>query len=126
MSKKDLFILSGGIGKHICFSSCLNKLDKVNIMSPWSKLFTNHPNVNYSYDLIVNPLYDDVEFLSKFKSVQFVEAYNSYFHLNKTHLVNSFRKIFNIDDSEGIYNEIYFTEHEEKTIQPIVSQLQNK
>jgi hypothetical protein len=123
MSKKDLFIVSGGIGKNICFSSCLNKLDKVNVMSAWPKLFTNHPNVNYSYDFTINPLHDDVEFLSKFKSVKFIEAYNSYFHLNKTHLVSSFRKILNIEDDECIYNEIYFTEQEEKVIQSVVTQL---
>jgi len=125
VGNKDLLILDGGIGKNICFSSCLSKLDKVNVMSSWSRLFKNHPNVNYSYDMIVTPLNDNIEFLSKFKNIQFIEGYDSHFYLNKIHLINNYRKILNIEEKQSIYNEIYFTEKEEEDIKPILSKLKN-
>jgi len=125
VGNKDLLILDGGIGKNICFSSCLSKLDKVNVMSSWSRLFKNHPNVNYSYDMIVTPLNDNIEFLSKFKNIQFIEGYDSHFYLNKIHLINNYRKILNIEEKQSIYNEIYFTEKEEEDIKPILSKLEN-
>jgi len=125
MSKKDLYVLNGGIGKQICFTSCLNKLDKVNVMSSWHKLFYNHPNVNFSYDYTLSPITDDTEFLSKFKNVYMVECYDSFFHCNKIHLVQNYRRILNQDLNENIYSEIYFDTNEEENIKPLLEQLKD-
>lgn len=123
--KKDLFIITGGIGKHICFSSCLNKFEKVNIMSAWPEIFKNHPNVNFSYNYNLSPIKDDTVFLNKFNNIYNVEAYDSYFFRNKIHLVKNYRKILKQDLEEDIYNEIYFTEKEEQDLKSLLSQLDN-
>jgi len=125
MITQDLYVLEGGIGKNICFTNCLNKLGKVNLMSTWPKVFLHHPNVNYCYNYMINPIRDDVEFFNKFKNIHFVEGYDSYFLKNKIHLVNNFRKILNQDVDEAIYNEIYFSEEEEENIKPLLEQLNN-
>ena len=44
MYNQDLYVLDGGIGKNICFTNCLAKLGKVNVMSTWPKVFTNNQN----------------------------------------------------------------------------------
>ena len=121
----DLYVLRGGIGKNICFTSCINHLGKINIMSSWPKVFKNHPNVNFCYDHEYSPIIDNISFLNKFDNVYDIEPYDPYFHKNKTHLINNFRRLCSIDQNEEIYNEIYFNENEEEDIQHIVSSLDN-
>lgn len=125
MPNHDLYVLQGGIGKNICFTSCIDTLGKINIMSPWSKVFKNHPNVNFSYNYEVSPIKDNTSFLNKFNNVYLIEPYDSYFFKNKIHLVKNFKRICNINEDKEVYNEIYFTEKEEEDIQPIVSSLGN-
>ena len=122
-NSQDLYILQGGIGKNICFTSCINNLGKINIMSPWPKVFKNHPNVNFSYDYEYSPILNNISFLNKFNNVYNIEPYNPFFHKNKIHLVQNFRRLFDLNQDEDIYNEIYFTEQEEEDIQHIVSSL---
>ena len=125
MVNNDLYIFQGGIGKNICFTSCINFLGKINIMSSWPKIFKNHPNVNFSYDYTFNPIVDETSFFNKFDNVYAIEPYDPFFHKNKIHLIKNFRRLCNIDQDEEVYNEIYFTEKEEEDIQHIVSSLGN-
>tara|TARA_E500000318_G_scaffold102107_1_gene106158 strand:- start:684 stop:1514 length:831 start_codon:yes stop_codon:yes gene_type:complete len=122
---ESLYVLNGGIGKNICFTSCLKELQNVNIMSSWPKIFSHHPNVNFCYNLNLTPLLDKSEFLNKFKKVHFVEAYDEFFLMNKIHLVNNFRRITNQSILENAYNEIYFSHDEEDRLKPILSKLEN-
>lgn len=121
----NLYILNGGIGKHICFTSCINHLDKINIMSAWPKVFKNHPSVNFSYDYFFSPTIDNVSFFNKFDNVYAIEPYDPHFHKNKIHLVKNYRLLCNINQDEDIYNELYFNENEEEDIQHIVSSLED-
>ena len=124
--KNDLYILNGGIGKNICFSSCLNGSNKINIMSPWPKLFSNHPNVNYSYEYSLIPWKDETLFFNSFDNIHLVDGYDSYFYRNKIHLIKNFRRIMGQGmDNQEIYNEIYFTKKEEDDLVPLVSQLKD-
>jgi len=82
MPNHDLYVLQGGIGKNICFTSCIDTLGKINIMSPWSKVFKNHPNVNFSYNYEISPIKDNTSFLNKFNNVYLIEPYDSYFLIN--------------------------------------------
>jgi len=123
--KEDLYVLEGGIGKNICFTSCLPKLGKVNLMSTWPKVFTNHPNVNFCYDFQINPLIDKTKFFNKFKNIHMIQGYDGFFVKNKTHLVNNFHRLLGFQMNENIDNEIYFTEKEEEDIQPIINQLKD-
>jgi len=125
MYDHDLYVLQGGIGKNICFTSCIDALGKVNIMSTWPKLFKNHPNVNFSYDYMFNPTFDKTSFFNKFNNVYAIEPYDPHFHKNKIHLIKNFKRLCGIDQGEEIYNELYFTESEEEDIQHIVSSLGN-
>ena len=122
---ESLYVLNGGIGKNICFTSCLKGLQNINIMSPWPKIFLHHPNVNFSYNINITPLLDKSDFLQKFEKVHFVEAYDKYFFMNKIHLVNNFRRITNQSILENAYNEIYFSHDEEDRLKPILSKLEN-
>mgnify|MGYP003110482568 CR=1 FL=1 len=121
----DLYILQGGIGKNICFTSCLTNLNKVNIMSSWPKVFYNHPNVNYSYQFLANPLKNNVKFFKRFNKINFIDGYDSHFFTNKIHLVKNFRKIMRHNKDEEVYNEIYFTDNEEEDIKRIVLELES-
>jgi len=125
VSNHDLYVLQGGIGKNICFTSCINHLGKINVMSTWSKVFKNHPNVNFCYDYDYSPIIDNTSFLNKFDNVYDIEPYDSYFHKNKIHLVKNFRRLCKIKEDEEVYNEIYFTEKEEEDIKHIVSSLES-
>ena len=122
---ESLYVLNGGIGKNICFTSCLKELQNVNIMSSWPKIFSHHPNVNFSYNLNLTPLLDKSEFLNKFKKVHFVEAYDEFFFMNKIHLVNNFRRILNQNILEKTFNEIYFSHDEEAGMKSIISKLED-
>lgn len=119
-----LYVIPGGIGKNICFSSCLSRLEKINIMSSWPKLFNNHPNVNFSYNYDLNPLLDKTSFFNKFDEVKLIEGYDPYFHQNKIHLVENFRRLTDFPLGEDIYNEIYVTENQEKDLTSLLSQLE--
>lgn len=122
---KDLYVVNGGIGKITCFTSCLNKFEKINVMSLWPGVFENHPNVNFSYDMVLNPERNDTKFFNKFEKVHFIECYTPRFYTSKIHLVTSYREIMQHNMDKEIYNEIYFTHEEEERIQPLVSQLKN-
>ena len=122
---ESLYVLNGGIGKNICFTSCLKELQNVNIMSSWPKIFSHHPNVNFSYNLNLTPLLDKSEFLNKFKKVHFVEAYDEFFFMNKIHLVNNFRRILNQNILDKTFNEIYFSQDEEVGMKSILSKLED-
>lgn len=123
MSNNELYVLNGGIGKNICFTSCLEKLKSVNLMSTWPKIFLHHPNVNFCYAMNLTPLLDKRDFLKKFDKIHFVEAYDEYFSINEIHLVNNFRRILNQNILEDVYNEIYFSYDEEDSLQPVLSKL---
>jgi len=123
--KNDLYVLNGGIGKNICFTNCLNELNNITIMSTWPMIFKNHPKVNFAYHYDLCGWKDDTNFLNKFNKVHLVEGYSSYFLTNKVHLINSFRHSLNIEITKDLYNEIYFTEDDEKEMQPLLQQLEN-
>lgn len=125
MYDHDLYVIQGGIGKNICFSSCIDDLGKINVMSSWPKVFKNHPNVNFSYDYTLKPISDNTSFLNKFNDIHLIEPYNSYFHKNKIHIVKNFRSLCGINQDREIYNELYFTEIEENNILNISSSLKN-
>jgi|TARA_E500000318_G_scaffold3941_1_gene4220 hypothetical protein len=125
MYNQDLYVLDGGIGKNICFTNCLAKLGKVNVMSTWPKVFTNNPNVNFSYDSQLNPLLDKTTFFNKFENIYMIQGYDPYFHRNKIHLINNFRRILNQDTNEILYNEIFYSEEEEEEIQPLLEKLES-
>jgi len=123
--KEDLYVLGGGIGKNICFTSCLSELNNITIMSSWPQVFTNHPNVNFAYDNDLYPWKDNTVFLNKFNNVHIIDAYSSFFFKNKIHLVNSFRNLLGLEMIDSLYSEIYFTDEEDKNMQPLLHQLQN-
>ena len=125
MRNQDLYVLDGGIGKNICFTNCLAKLDKVNLMSTWPKVFTHHPNVNFCYNYQLYPLLDKTTFFNKFQNIHMIQGYDSYFHKNKIHLINNYKRILNQDTNETLCNEIFFSEQEEEDIQPLVNKLEN-
>lgn len=120
----NLYVVDGGIGKNICFTSCLNDLGKINVMATWPKIFKNHPSVNFCYSYDISPWGDKTEFLNKFDEVYILEGYNSFFYKNKVHLITNFKRQLNINSEETI-NEIYFTEKENQEIQPLLQQLQD-
>jgi len=93
-------------------------------MSYWPKLFSNHPNVNYSYYLDWVPTADRTSFFNKFDEIKLIEGYDPYFYQNKIHLVENFRRITNFPLGQDIYNEIYFTENEEKDLSKLLPQLE--
>lgn len=120
----NLYIVDGGIGKNICFTSCLNDLGKINVMATWPKIFKNHPNVNFCYPYDISPWTDTTRFLNKFNDVYTLNVYDSFFYKNKIHLITNFKKQLNINSEETV-NEIYFTEKENQEIQPLLQQLQD-
>ncbi len=121
----ELYVLNGGIGKNICFTSCLANLNSVNIMSSWPKIFLHHPNVNFCYNFNLTPLIDTRDFFNKFSKVLFIEAYDENFFTTKIHIVNNYRHLLKQTILEHPYNEIYFSQDEENTLKPILSKLEN-
>lgn len=91
-------VLSGGIGKHVAFSSLIpkiaNKFGDVNIMSPWPDIFMDSPGVKRSINLNVEYGYEDY-FKNQDRFAP--EPYNSNdFFKKKIHVIESFARDFGL------------------------------
>ena len=93
----NIYIVQGGIGKHVMFSSIIEKLangEKISIVSAYPDLFKYHPQVEKSVSFHEAGFYDkyikDTE-----NNVIYHEPYYSNYVKGKTHFIEELAKFEN-------------------------------
>jgi len=118
IKKTNLYIIAGGLGKCILFSSLISKLakrdkNKISIMcpQPFIEVFLYHKAVQN-----VIPLHTDPNQIMDYKlkdyvdNITYIEPYYSEYWYHETHIINCFEKLCNLDISaepDKIPNEVY-------------------
>ena len=123
----NLLYITGGIGDTCAFTSAISKLDEpVSIISPWHKLFLNHPNVISLYETTdYRVILDYQKFYSQFNNIYFLDsAHNQNFIKNNIHLCKSANSQLQLESNVN-ENEYYFSQEEEKYMNTISNNFPN-
>lgn len=109
----DTYIVEGGIGKCVCFTSLIPKLAEkaegpIQIVSPYIDVFAGNPLVKMVYDQGSIPL-DDPRILAS-DNIYYAEPYKSNFVKGDEHLIESYCKAFGIDFDVSMKPSM-FTDH---------------
>jgi len=113
---KKVIKVDGGVGRVIALTGVIDEFAKsnhkfeVNIISPYPELFFGNPNINRSYHISHQYLYDDV-----LKNADYIdlEPYNDYYYNNKRHLSEVYAKML-LGELKFIEPHIYLSEDEIK------------
>lgn len=113
----NIYVIQGGIGKHVMFSSLINKMcevsgDKIAIMSAYPDLFKFHPKVEKSV------MFHEVGFYDEYikdtdNNIIFNEVYYSNYIKGKTHFIEELAKLNNLkyeNDIPDIYIDNFAVE----------------
>ena len=118
----NLYLIEGGIGKHIMFSSMINDLsknEKIGIMSLYPDLFKYHPKVEISVG------YNEPEFYKKYKNkinIIHREPYKSNFIVNENHLIYEWVSLYDAEVN-SIFPDIYITKTDYENAKKIISNI---
>jgi len=107
------YILEGGVGKFVAFSSILPALAEKNggpvqIWGPHYQVFANNPHVKTSFDSATIFLEDPR--IASSKNIVYVEPYKSNFMKGDQHLVESFCEIVGVDYDRSMRPVMYTEE----------------
>jgi hypothetical protein len=107
----NIYILQGGIGKHVLFSSMIEKLseatgEKIIIMSAYPDLFKFHPKVEKTVFYNEPGFYDEYVYNTK-NNIVFSEPYFSNYVKGKTHILEEWCNLYNIKYDETILPDLY-------------------
>tara|TARA_R110000772_G_C13307972_1_gene439569 strand:+ start:192 stop:1109 length:918 start_codon:yes stop_codon:yes gene_type:complete len=96
----DTYIVEGGIGKCVTFTSLIPKLAEkaggpIQIVTPYIDIFAGNPLVKMCYDQSSIPL-DDPRILES-DNIYYAEPYKSNFVKGDEHLIESYCKSFGVD-----------------------------
>jgi hypothetical protein len=120
----NIYVLQGGIGKHVMFSSLINKLseksgDKIAIVSAYPDLFKFHPNVEKSVVFHEAGFYDEY-IKDTDNDIIFHEVYYSNYIKGKTHFIEELAKLNTVtyeDDIPDIYVDSFAMEEAERFLE---------
>jgi len=118
----NIYIVQGGIGKHVMFSSIIEKLangEKISIVSAYPDLFKYHPQVEKSVSFHEAGFYDkyikDTE-----NNVIYHEPYYSNYVKGKTHFIEELAKLHSVEysnDIPDIYIDDFAAEEAERFLE---------
>lgn len=120
----NIYVVQGGIGKHIMFSSMIEKLsyrdgDKIIIASPYPELFKFHPNVEKSV-MIHEPGFYDEYVKNTNNNVIYTEPYYSNYVKGETHLIEEWFKLNGLEyenDLPDLYMDDFAMEECERLME---------
>lgn len=108
----DLHIVNGGIGKHIMYTSILDKLkNKICVSAYWDKIFDNLPMIEETYPTYGWDSFGMKEFFNKFKDIVYAEPYFGNFLKKDIHCIEAFHELLNLP-FQGLYHNLVFSEEE--------------
>ena len=109
----NVYIIEGGIGKHVFFTSMIKKLaeksarGKIIVMSSYPDIFENNPLVLRSLSRNTPYVYEDL-ILNKDNQIYFADPYfDSGVIQNKTHVIESWSTKLNIEYNKEDTPKIY-------------------
>tara|TARA_E500000318_G_C3561504_1_gene213668 strand:+ start:1223 stop:2065 length:843 start_codon:yes stop_codon:yes gene_type:complete len=130
MSKPNLYMVEGGVGKHLQFTSLIEGLynkdkNKLVINSYYPELFNNHPLVADSRDYKNEIIFDAYfQYYNKYSNLYFQDPYRSNFLKGQTHIMDEWAKLYNIQLQDKRPNFFINTERETVLI-PHIKKLKN-
>lgn len=123
----DTYIVEGGVGKCVSFTSLLPLLEKkaeakVNVMTPYTDVFQNNPSVAMVIDS-TNTHLSHPE-IQKSDNIYFAEPYKNNFALGKQHIIESFCELLGIEYSDQLKPKLY-SGHVEKEKDELLKKLES-
>jgi hypothetical protein len=104
MVKKHLYIVTGGLGKNVLFTSILDQLyekhnDKICIEATYPNVFQNNPFVSSCINYNPNPIISQgfKEHYQSYETINGNEPYHSDFLKKQKHLITSYQELNNIE-----------------------------
>lgn len=112
----DTYIVEGGVGKCLCFTSLLPKLvekagEPVQIVTPYIDVFANNPLVKLVFDESSIPL-DDPRILES-DNIYYSEPYKSNFVKGDDHLIYSYAKAHDVKYDISMRPKMYTDQHKD-------------
>ena len=107
----NIFVIQGGIGKHVMFSSLIEKLsetsnEKIIIVSAYPELFKFHPKVEISASFHEPGFYEKY-IQNTDNNIIHTEPYYSNYVKGKTHLIEEWAKLNKIEYTKDLLPDIY-------------------
>ncbi len=109
----NTYIVEGGVGKCVAFTSLIPKLKKkseVQIYTPYIDCFAGNPDVKLALEQTL-PLQDPRIMASD--NIYYSEPYKSNFQFGKQHLIESYCQLHNVDFDTSMKPKIYTDRHKD-------------
>ncbi len=109
----NTYIVEGGVGKCVAFTSLITKLRKkseVQIYTPYIDCFAGNPDVKLALEETL-PLQDPRIMASD--NIYYSEPYKSNFQFGKQHLIESYCQLHNVDFDKSMKPKIYTDRHKD-------------
>lgn len=109
----NTYIVEGGVGKCVAFTSLIPKLKKkseVQIYTPYIDCFADNPDVKLALEETL-PLQDPRIMASD--NIYYSEPYKSNFQFGKQHLIESYCELHNVDFDKSMKPKIYTDRHKD-------------
>ena len=124
--KKHLYLISGGLGKNIIFTSILDQLyekhnSKICIEASFPKAFYNNPYVSSVLPLNTNPIltFGFRDHYRQYEEIHGFEPYTSSFLKKEKHIIEYFQKYNNLKIEEKLPKVYWDINLEKKLIETI-------
>ena len=109
----NTYIVEGGVGKCVAFTSLIPKLRKkseIQIYTPYIDCFAGNPDVKLALEESL-PLQDPRIMASD--NIYYSEPYKSNFQFGKQHLIESYCQLHNVDFDKSMKPKIYTDRHKD-------------
>ena len=109
----DTYIVEGGVGKCVAFTSLIPKLKKkseIQIYTPYIDCFAGNPDVKLALEETL-PLQDPRIMTSD--NIYYSEPYKSNFQFGKQHLIESYCELHNVEFDKSMKPKIYTDRHKD-------------
>jgi ADP-heptose:LPS heptosyltransferase len=103
----DTYVVEGGVGKCVAFTSLIPKLRKkseIQIYTPYIDCFAGNPDVKMAFESTL-PLQDPRIMASD--NIYYSEPYKSNFQFGKQHLIESYCELHNVEFDKFMKPKIY-------------------
>lgn len=113
----NTYVLEGGVGKHIAFTSLLSKLverdgSPVQVYTPYTNVFAGNPLVKMAFDSNTLPI-DDPRILES-DNIIFVEPYKSNFKKGHQSLIESYCELLGLEFDNSMKPSMVTDHHKEQ------------
>ena len=109
----NTYIVEGGVGKCVAFTSLIPKLRKkseVQIYTPYIDCFAGNPDVKMAFESTL-PLQDPRIMASD--NIYYSEPYKSNFQFGKQHLIESYCELHSVEFDKSMKPKIYTDRHKD-------------